>query len=179
MIRTMRGIDAQNGLIDMCSYIQKDNKIEYMCEIGSYVGESTIVFNNNLKNLKELYAIDPFSLQFNTDNLFNSENIESIYEKFLYNIKPYPIIKHKRLNSEESSKIFKDDYFDFIYIDGCHKYESVLTDIKCWKNKIKNGGYIGFHDSDFPSVMKAISEYFDPSLGYRTIDNSITFKIIK
>jgi predicted O-methyltransferase YrrM len=180
MIKVMRpDVGGQQGLVDICNHIQKDCKIERMCEIGSYAGQSTIIFHNNLNDLKELYAIDPYSLEFNTDNLFNSKNIENIYETFLHNTKPYPTIKHKRLDSEEASKTFENDYFDFIYVDGCHKYESVLRDIRCWKDKIKNGGYMGFHDADFDSVMNALSNYFDTTQGYRTADNSITFRIIK
>lgn len=178
MIKIMRPDEnGKQGLIDICNHIQKEIKIEKMCEIGSYTGQSTLIFYKNLNNIKELISVDPFSLSFNSDNLFDTNNINDIYKIFLNNIKPHQNIKHIKLSSEEASKNFNDEYFDFIYIDGCHKYESIINDINCWKTKIKKGGFIGFHDADSQNVVRAVSSFFDFNSGYITSDNSITFRI--
>lgn len=178
MIRIMRPDESgKQGLVDICKYVETDIKVEKMCEVGSYIGQSTLIFYKNLNNLKELISVDPFSLNFNSDNLFNTTNIDDIYNIFLNNIKPYENIKHIKLCSEEASKNFSDEYFDFIYIDGCHKYESVINDVNCWKRKIKKGGFMAFHDVDDINVVRALSSFFDINSGFITSDNSITFKI--
>lgn len=41
---------------------------------------------------------------------------------------------------------FEDDFFDFIYLDACHDYESVIKDINVAYRKIKHEGYIQFND---------------------------------
>jgi predicted O-methyltransferase YrrM len=180
MIRIMRpDVSGQQGLIDICNYIKKNVDVQKMAEVGSYAGQSTLIFYQNLENLKELYAVDPYSLQYNTDNLFNTNNVEEIYKTFLNNISPYSAIKHIRMSSEDGAKQFENDYFDFVYVDGCHKYESVIKDIESWKPKIKNGGYLSFHDADFSSVITAVSKYFKLDDGFMSIDNSITFKVEK
>jgi hypothetical protein len=48
--------------------------------------------------------------------------------------------------SVEASKTFKDGYFDFVYIDASHDYESVLDDLNAWYPKIRKGGCISGHD---------------------------------
>lgn len=65
---------------------------------------------------------------------------------------------------------FEDGYFDFIYIDACHDYESISKDIEVAVKKIKDGGIIQFNDYTLwdilggahygvvPAVNKMISE---------------------
>lgn len=66
--------------------------------------------------------------------------------------------------SINASKLFDDDFFDFIYIDANHSYESVLEDLKLWYPKVKTGGIISGHDytTDLPSidVKRAVDEFF-------------------
>ena len=39
-----------------------------------------------------------------------------------------------------------DEYFDLVYIDADHTYESVKDDIAAWFPKVKPGGWITGHD---------------------------------
>jgi predicted O-methyltransferase YrrM len=167
-----------DGLVDMCNFISQKNTVKQALEVGSYIGQSTVTFANNFKNLECLYAVDPFSLQFNSDNLFDTNNIETIKATFIENIKPYTTIKHIQENSKTACELFDDETFDFIYIDGCHEFSCVLEDAKLWKPKVKKGGHISFHDIDWTDVQKALSVYFNLNEGYITRDNSITFRII-
>lgn len=41
---------------------------------------------------------------------------------------------------------FDDDYFDYIYIDAGHDYESVKKDIEVCLKKTKSGGFLQFND---------------------------------
>jgi len=41
---------------------------------------------------------------------------------------------------------FPDDFFDYVYLDADHSYESVLKDVEVLKRKVKNGGIIQFND---------------------------------
>ena len=51
-----------------------------------------------------------------------------------------------KMKSEEVVDLFKDDFIDMIYIDGDHRYDYVINDIKLWLPKIKKGGIIAGHD---------------------------------
>ena len=44
--------------------------------------------------------------------------------------------------SVPQSKTYKDEYFDFIYIDALHDHSSVLQDVTAWAPKLKKTGII-------------------------------------
>ena len=51
---------------------------------------------------------------------------------------------------------------DYVFLDGGHKYETVINDLKCLTGIIKNGGVVLCDDYDLtyaPGVKKAIDEY--------------------
>jgi hypothetical protein len=48
--------------------------------------------------------------------------------------------------SVEAAKQFEDGYFDFVYIDANHTYESVIADLEAWYPKVRKGGMIAGHD---------------------------------
>ena len=54
---TCRSEEYKQGLIDLINDLNPN--IEKMVEVGSYQGESTIIFAENLKKLKSLHAVDP------------------------------------------------------------------------------------------------------------------------
>ena len=54
------------------------------------------------------------------------------------------------------------DKFDYVFLDGGHKYETVLCDLKILKSVVVNNGVILCDDYDLtyaPGVKKAIDEY--------------------
>jgi len=57
---------------------------------------------------------------------------------------------------------YKDDYFDFVYIDGCHLYECVKADLEMFLPKLKSDGLMCGHDyfkySNF-GVIEAVNEF--------------------
>lgn len=53
---------------------------------------------------------------------------------------------------------FPDKYFDFVYIDADHSYQSVKNDILAWSSKVKDGGILAGHDYIMNSVKQALEE---------------------
>ena len=62
--------------------------------------------------------------------------------------------------SYEVAEQYKDRYFDFVFIDGDHDYETVKKDISAWMPKVKHGGILAGHDhtKSQPGVIRAICE---------------------
>jgi hypothetical protein len=57
-------------------------------------------------------------------------------------------------------KLFADGFADAIYLDGDHRYGSVLADLAAWRGKVRAGGIIAGHDWWMPEVRRAVFESF-------------------
>ena len=104
-----------------------------------------------------------------------SNPLKSIYYKYIVRFDPYSkesveklLSKHKEninIIKGNSNKILKEislDKFDFVFLDGGHKYETVLNDLKSLRKVVLNKGVILCDDYDLtyaPGVKKAIDEY--------------------
>jgi hypothetical protein len=53
---------------------------------------------------------------------------------------------------------FDDAAFDFVFVDGDHRTESVLLDIEAWRPKIRQGGMLCGHDVGHTSVRDALEQ---------------------
>lgn len=59
-----------------------------------------------------------------------------------------------------------DRSVDFVFVDAGHSYRAVSADIRCWRTKVKVGGWFGGHDYSprFPGVMQAVHEAFHTAI---------------
>jgi predicted O-methyltransferase YrrM len=156
----MRNEILKNGLLDMIGYINEDTptKDMRMIEIGSYAGESTTIFATYFK---DVLAIDPFLNDYDpSDITCHYMELNKVYNVFSDAISSHSNISHIMKTSDDAHSSIKDDYYDFIYIDGLHTYDQVKKDITNYLPKIKKGGFIGGHDyhTNWQGVMDAINE---------------------
>lgn len=133
-----------------------------ICELGVYMGRGTALWNVQLINSKrkyEYYGIDHFkgSTEHVIQNIVPEleqvkNNLSSILDKI-------HLIEGDSLNVVSN---FDDEYFDIVYIDASHDYESVKKDILAWQPKVKKGGFIAGDDHHFtwPGVIRAVTEIF-------------------
>jgi hypothetical protein len=158
----MRDQVGQEGLLDLIKELG-DNSDKRMIEIGSFVGESTVLFAQSFGSVT---AIDPFMEGYDdkdpTSYLFEFNNV---YETYLDRTKDYTNIKTLKMTSDEGYDALKFNEWDFIYIDGLHTYEGVKNDIKNFLPLVKKGGVIGGHDytnriPHLVGVYEAVNEMF-------------------
>ncbi len=158
----MRDQVGTNGLLDLIKELG-DNSNKRMIEIGSFVGESTVLF---AQSFKEVIAIDPFLEGYDdkdpTSYLFEFDNV---YQTYLDRITVYSNIQTIVDTSDNAVKELVGKQFDFVYIDGLHTYEGVKTDIVNYLPLVKTGGVIGGHDytdkiPHLVGVYNAVNEIF-------------------
>lgn len=145
--------------------VERFNDAKFI-EVGSWLGKSAsymgVEIFNSQKNIK-FYCVDTWlgSPEHHKMGLCDGRDL---YAEFLRNIEPIKssIIPYK-MTSVEASKLFEDESIDFIFIDACHDYESVKSDLHSWFPKVKNGGVIAGHDyyeNKWLGVKKAVDEFF-------------------
>jgi predicted O-methyltransferase YrrM len=175
----MRDENYTKGLLDLIEYLKTfgDTRKMRMVEIGSYAGESTVIFANHFK---EVIAIDPYLNDYDLNDItcFHRD-LTKVYDTFLTNTKLLENIKLIKKTSDDAINDLKNETFDFVYIDGIHTYEQVNKDIDNYKPLIKKGGFIGGHDYHpvWDGVVKSIHEKVgDPNKTFQ--DTSWVIKII-
>jgi len=62
--------------------------------------------------------------------------------------------------SADVAKLFKDEIFDFIYIDGNHCLLQFKEDLSVWYPKVKPGGVFGGHDYNMEGVRQGVIKVF-------------------
>lgn len=152
----------QNGLNDLIEYVNsfQNTKEVNIIEIGSYLGESTVMF---AKHFKSVVSIDPFIDNYDpNDDTCYFASLNVVYEKFKENIAEFSNILHiKDISDNAISQLPEQEYF-LVYIDGLHTYEQVKKDIENYRKLIPEGGFICGHDysENWQGVKDAIDEEF-------------------
>ncbi len=72
--------------------------------------------------------------------------LDRFYEDVCALAKNYPCLRVVREYSEKAALLFENGYFDFVYLDADHRYQSVANDISAWWPKVRRGGVIAGHD---------------------------------
>ena len=158
----MRDQVGTEGLLNLIKELG-DNSNKTMIEIGSFIGESTVLF---AQSFKEVIAIDPFLPDYDTaDPTSYSFEFKNVYESYLGRTGDYQNIKTIVSTSVDALDQLKGLQFDFIYLDGLHTYEGVKTDIVNYLPLVKTSGVIGGHDytNKIPhlvGVYNAVNEIF-------------------
>jgi predicted O-methyltransferase YrrM len=112
-------------------------------ELGVREGDFTYYLLKRNPDLN-MVAVDLWEEHSKVDRSYpHDKNYEEAMDKFL----EFPDrVRVLKMLTTDAVKQFPDKYFDFIFIDASHDYESCKRDIQDWFPKIKEGGYITGHD---------------------------------
>jgi len=143
--------------IDLAKYF-KEKGFKLGAEIGVADGRYSEILCKENPDLK-LICIDPWApydkswrTQGTQDKAFN----EAVEKLKSYNA---TVI---RKTSVEASLDVNDGSLDFVFIDGSHIFDHVMTDIILWARKVKKGGIVALHDyMHFKNsgVIEAVNKY--------------------
>lgn len=158
--------------------MEKFPKDATFLEIGVWLGKSACYMGELLKEQNsnnKFYCLDHFFGEINATDQQNiiKENQGSVYNLFLKNMEPvkgfYTPIKDF---SQNAAYKFKNETFDFIFLDAEHSYGCVLNDLNTWYPKLKKTGIFAGHDYR-GEVQQAVDEFFGKlSKPVQKIDNS-------
>ena len=175
----------QKGIGDLFLKHIKENKPKNFLEIGIFHGVTARNVCNLLYSIHgedfKFTGIDPFlndvdakvSEHIPKTNFLNP--LKKIYYNYIIRLDPYSFESVQKLLKKFSNNIniiqdfsyniLKDinvGVFDYVFIDGGHKYETVKSDLESLLDVINNNGIILCDDYDLTyasGVKKAIDEY--------------------
>lgn len=130
--------------IDLAKYF---NELGFKtgAEIGVADGRYSEILCQQIPDLL-LYCVDPWSVYEN----WRSQNYqESAYKKAVDRLSGYGV-NIMRATSVEAyinlEPFVPDESLDFVFIDGDHHFDQVMTDIILWSKRVRKGGIVSGHD---------------------------------
>lgn len=107
-------------------------------ELGSYMGESSLIFSEEFPN-GTIYCIDSWEGGFDHSDTCSRDDYNMVEEQFNKRLAlTKNITKIKGLSTSEKIEC------DVVYIDACHQYECVKSDILHWQPLVRK--VISGHD---------------------------------
>ena len=110
-------------------------------EIGVQRGKHAEKLHQRIPGLN-LIGVDPWEKYSN----WSQEKMDQRYQMTLDRLKPYPNIKIIRKTSMEAVRDVVDGSLDFVFIDGFHDFDWVMSDLIFWSTKVRPGGIVSGHD---------------------------------
>jgi hypothetical protein len=128
---------------------EQATKMDSVVEIGSFKGKSTHALLSGCKGM--VTAVDHF--KGSPDPADYTLN-KSGKADFIKNVGHFQNLNLLEISSYEAARRFEPKSVDMVWIDACHLFEFVLTDLTCWLPKCKK--LICGHDSGWPGVNGAL-----------------------
>lgn len=136
-------------------------------EIGSYMGKSICCMAAGArlaKNPARIFAVDPWDSIDTTAKRYRSLDA---WEGFQRQVAMLDLTE--RIRPVKATSIMavsrRGKPVHLLFIDGSHKYLSVLEDYTEWSKFMPPGAFIAFHDysKNFPGVKRVVEETVIPS----------------
>lgn len=139
----------ERWLYDAVRNLPKDAVI---VEIGSYMGRSTTAMGFACSGTeRHIYAIDTFAGN-DSDFIKGKNNVDwdggDYLSTFKNNLLKNDLLQYVTPMQGTSSAISEswNKSIDFLFVDGSHEYEDVVSDFEKFFPWLKPGGLIAFHD---------------------------------
>jgi len=145
-------------------YVQGKVKEEMnIAEVGVFKGGNAMRLLT--LPLKRLYLVDPYAsyIQYSQEKpWYVQQKLNDAKAVMLDRVNKHELkdkVETIFLSSVEGATKFEDNFFDYVYIDGNHSYDSVMEDIVAWYPKVKSGRYLAGHDFATLDTAKAVNDF--------------------
>lgn len=164
--------EIKKNILDYLNNTTQNN----ILEIGCYEGLSSVFFADNLlNNIKSsMICVDPFLLIDNNDHSRLLQNNEE--KNFDFNISNCDNTDKITIRKITSDKFFEtnSNFFNFIYIDGCHNPDFIIRDMKNSFKYLNKDGIMWMDDylgGDGITIKKTMDSFLEEYKGKYEIIN--------
>lgn len=149
------------------SVLSRFPHINKFAEVGVHAGRSICFLSNIVKNRPdvEVHAIDIWE-DFDTGDQSLSKVTMAEYEQNVESYGTPSIVTSHKCLSWDAAELFKDGYFDLVYIDADHSYKGCSKDIQAWLPKMKKGSILAGHDFWNEGVKQAVYDNIKGEVKY-------------
>lgn len=147
-------------------------------DLGVMNGGSTAIMGYALEYIKKpgrIFSVDLFGRLIDGKPVGSFEVIEKLENYFAKNFQFAKLQICQGTTDEWAEKLHEK--FNLIFIDADHSYEAVKSDFYNWSPKVKEGGYLLFHDTHFRSVNKFLKELNNED--WQLIEHIFRLKVYK
>lgn len=137
-----------NTLIKLLHKIDHIEKPKIL-EIGCWAGQSTSILAQYAKEKGgQVWVIDTFkgSEETGLEDIASKNNILSVFYHNMQKLNLLHLINLRIGKSQEVAHSYPNLFFDFIFIDGDHRYQGIKADLDLYCPKLQSGGLICGHD---------------------------------
>jgi hypothetical protein len=145
------------GLIELCRSLMAKKEIQDFVEVGSFCGESALLFHEHLPEAN-IFCIDPWESGYDGNDVASSHDMKAVEAAFDERTSNCGRVLKMKGQSEDYADSFDLASVDAVYLDGCHTYEAIKKDLQFWLPRCKLA--ICGHDytSNWPGVVEAVDE---------------------
>jgi len=150
---------------DVLPRVIRDQNIQTVLEVGVALGGHAEAILKN-SEVRSYIGVDPYQLYDPNDgfqiDVGRYGSFDYLY-RWVKDIRLKSFGKRARLIREKSTdaaRQFEDESLDCIFIDGDHRYEAVLNDLRAWFPKLKKGHLMLGDDYWMKDVAEAVDEFF-------------------
>ena len=155
--------EESNTLIDL---IKIQNRPCKVAEIGIWKSRNLKwLLRKYGEHISEFWGIDTFEAGIPSCSRKAKYQSPEFWEEQYFHacslMKFFPQLHIVKATSIKASRLFDEEYFDLVFLDAGHQYQSIFEDIKIWLPLIKNGGFLSGHDYGYrhsPGVKIAVDE---------------------
>ena len=120
-------------------------------EVGSWCGDSAVILGKVAQqNGGNLFCVDWWKGNIGTElaEIASKEDIFSFFWKRICSEGLEDVVISIRGRSDLAGEMLRPQTFDFVFIDGDHRYEEVLNDIHQYASLVRKGGILCGHDCE-------------------------------
>lgn len=155
------------GMMQMAKEVEdfskffRDLECKNIMEIGTYAGGlfSVMCKLSDQNGIKISVDLPTYPDQENTEAYRNFLND---YKTFSRNVYFVSADSHKQETLDRVKEILNGQELDFLFIDGDHSYDGVKQDFHMYRELVKDGGYIGFHDINDTEFHRSLNCHVAP-----------------
>lgn len=128
-------------------------------EIGVYEGRNARDILDELP-IEHLYLVDPYRAYRDEQVSHDQPMMDAAMCRMIEAVAPYKGQTTLLLcSSEEARRLLAHVQFDFVYIDGDHRYDQAFQDMKGWWPLVRSGGIMAGHDYGLAGVHGALHDF--------------------